>query len=72
MTTYISLGSRGPVKGMADITGNNPGKWTVKFTSDILSCSMPYFEVCHIVVNGAAGSTFRLYIEAYSGRPVKL
>jgi hypothetical protein len=26
---------------------------------------VPYFEVCHIVVNGAGGSSFSVYIDTY-------
>lgn len=62
MTTYVSQGPRGPVAGVADITGRNPGKWTVTFSPDILNCNMPYFEVSKIVVAGAPGSTFTMWI----------
>lgn len=62
MSTYVPLGSR-KFTGVADLTGNNGGNWTVSFTPDQLSVNVPYFEVCHIVVNGAAGSSFLVFID---------
>jgi hypothetical protein len=62
VSTYIALGSRGPVTGVADTTGNNPGNWTATFDQSTIDCNMPYFEVCHIVVNGAPNSAFTVYV----------
>lgn len=62
MSTYIPLGSR-PVTGLADTTGNNTGNWTVTFSPDILNVNVPYFEVCHIVIQGALGSLFTVFID---------
>lgn len=62
-TGYKDLGSRGPVTGAADQTGLNPGNWTVAFTTDIISCTVPQFEVYKIVVKGAANTTFNVYVE---------
>jgi hypothetical protein len=63
MSTYVSLGARGPVTGVADQTGFNTGKWTVTFDPNTINCSVPLFEVSHIVINGAAGSSFSVFIE---------
>jgi hypothetical protein len=62
VSTYVPLGSRN-LTGVADNTGNNTGNWTVSFTPDVLNCNLPYFEVCHIVVAGAGGSNFGVYID---------
>lgn len=63
MPDYRGLGSRGPVTGTADTTGMNAGKWTVAFTPDILAVNVPQFEVYKIVVNGAPGTLFSVFIE---------
>lgn len=62
MSTYVPLGSR-VLTGIADTTGNNPGNWTVAFDPSTINVNVPYFEVCHIVVNGAAGASFDLFID---------
>lgn len=61
--SYKSLGNRGPITGAADTTGLNTGNWTVSFTTDILNCNVPEFEVYKIVVKGAANTTFDVYVE---------
>lgn len=67
MSTYVSLGSRlGSVNTgqvAADNTGNNTGNWTVQFTPDDINCNVPFFEISHIVVNGAPGAAFNLWID---------
>lgn len=63
MSTYVPLGSR-TVEGIPDPTGRNSGKWTVVFDPPTISCNLPYFEVCHIVIEGAIGSSFTVFIEA--------
>jgi hypothetical protein len=63
MSTFVSLGMRGPVVGQPDDTGFNPGNWTVVFDPNAINCNVPLFEVCHIVVNGAAGATFDVYVD---------
>lgn len=63
MSTYVNLGSR-QVTGIADNTGRNEGNWTVTFSPDIINVNMPYCEVSHIVVNGAPGSQFSVWIDA--------
>jgi hypothetical protein len=69
MATFVSLGprvgsqSQGQVQ--ADQTGNNPGNWTVTFGPDDLNCNLPYFEVAHIVLQGAAGSSFTVWIDNF-------
>src|SRR5271166_6194817 len=65
MSTYVALGPRGPAVGQADNTGTNPGNWTVVFDPVTLNCNMPLFEVCHIVVNGAPGSSFSVFIDVF-------
>lgn len=64
MSTYVTLGARGPVNGVADLTGRNPGNWTVVFDPDTINCNMPYFEVSHIVVSGAPASTFTVFVDS--------
>jgi hypothetical protein len=61
--SYILLGSRGPQAGAADTTGNNTGNWTIAFTPGILNVNVAEFECYKIVVTGAAGSTFTVFIE---------
>lgn len=63
MSTYVPLGPRGPQQGAPDQTGHNPGNWTVVFDPATINCSVPYFEVCHIVVNGAAGASFDVFVD---------
>jgi hypothetical protein len=63
MSTYVPLGARGAVTGSEDLTGFNPGNWTIVFDPATMNCNVPYFEVCHIVVNGAAGSSFSIYVD---------
>jgi hypothetical protein len=63
MSTFVPLGSRGPVTGIADETGFNPGNWTVVFDPATLNFNVPYCEVSHIVVKGAAGSTFEVFLD---------
>lgn len=57
----LSLGPR-TVIGKLDATGNNAGNWTVVFGPDVFNIDVP-FECYHIVVNGAPGTTFFVYIE---------
>jgi hypothetical protein len=74
MATYVTIGPRaastslagasGPLVG-PDTTGRNTGNWTVTFDPDDLNSNMPFFEVCHIVVNGAPGSGFTMWIDNY-------
>lgn len=69
MSTYVPLGPRvasvnqGQVA--ADLTGRNIGNWTVQYTPQDINCTIPYFEVCHIVVNGAPGSSFSIFIDTF-------
>lgn len=63
MSTFVSLGARGPVVGLADTTGFNPGNWTVIFDPNTMNCQVPLFEVCHMVVNGAPGSAFSVFVD---------
>lgn len=62
MTTYVDLGSR-TLTGVADTTGKNVGNWTVIFDPQTMSNSVPYMEVSHIVITGAAGSSFSIFVD---------
>lgn len=61
--SYKGLGTRGPITGAADTTGNNPGNWTVAFTTDVLACNVPQYEIYKMVVQGAPGTTFTVFVE---------
>lgn len=65
MANYVELGPRGPVKGTADNTGLNPGNWTVAIDPAVLSVSteIQYFEVYKMIVHGAPGTTFNVYVD---------
>jgi hypothetical protein len=60
--SYVTLGSRGPVTGLPDNSGHNPGNWTIAFTPDILNVNLSQFEVYHMVVNGAPNTNVKLYV----------
>lgn len=62
MSSYQTLGFRNGV-GQPDNTGNNPGNWTVTFAPQDLNVYLPYFEIYKIVIHGAAGSTFDVYVD---------
>lgn len=62
--SYIELGPR-VGKGIKDITGNNPNKWTVTFDPAALSVRVPYFEVYKVVISGAPSSTMNWYVDNY-------
>jgi len=62
MSTFVSLGPR-VQKGVAAPT-NAPQNWQVIFDPATINCTMPYFEVSHISVMGAQGSSFTIYIDA--------
>lgn len=62
MTTYVPLGSR-KITGGPDNTDLNPGNWTVVIDPATLNVNVPYYEVAHITVNGAVGSSFSVYID---------
>lgn len=63
--SYKGLGSRGPILGSADTTGNNTGNWTVTFDPSVISSNVPEFEVYKIVVRGGnPTATFDVYIDA--------
>lgn len=61
--TYTTLGARGPITGAADTTGNNKGNWTVTFDPSILNVTLSQFEVYKMIVAGAPGSSFNVYVE---------
>lgn len=61
--SYVTLGARGPVTGLTDMTGLNMGNWTVAFTPAILNVNVPQFEVYKMIVAGAPNTTFRVYID---------
>lgn len=61
--SYKTLGPRGPITGVADPTGNNPGNWTIVFNPVILNFNIPEVFIYKVTVAGALGSSFDLYIE---------
>ena len=61
MSTYVGLGSR-YAQGQPDISGLNSGNWTVAFTAPTLNVNIAFFEIHHIVVKGAPGTTFTVWI----------
>jgi hypothetical protein len=63
VSTYVPQGPRGPVTGVPDNTGFNPGNWTVVIDPATINCNIPFFEICHIVVNGAPGSSFNVFVD---------
>ncbi len=69
MSTYVPLGPRvaSQLQGQvaADTTGFNPGNWTVTFDPATINAQVPLFEVCHIVINGAPGSTFAIFLDTF-------
>jgi hypothetical protein len=50
--------------GVADLTGLNPGNWTVSFDPATIGVNLPQFEVYKIVVMGAPNTTFDVYIDS--------
>lgn len=64
MSTFVSQGPRGPAVGLPDTTGLNPGNWTVTFDPATINCNLPFFEISHIVVQGAPNTTFQIFIDS--------
>jgi hypothetical protein len=62
MASYKGLGSR-RVRGATDHTGNNTGKWTVVFDPAVFNVNVPEFEVYKMVVQGAVGSSFDVFVD---------
>jgi hypothetical protein len=69
VSTFVPLGPRVASESQGQVgpdnTGNNPGNWTVQYGPDDMNCTIPFFEVCHITVNGAAGSSFTIFIDTF-------
>jgi hypothetical protein len=63
VSTFVSLGSRGAQQGIPDNTQRNPGNWTVIFDPVVLNCNIPFYEVSHITITGAPGSSFSIYVD---------
>lgn len=61
--SYITLGWRGPVTGVADNTGNNKGNWTISFTPDVINVNVSQFEIYHMVVKGANNTTLTVFVD---------
>jgi hypothetical protein len=62
--SYINYGARTQT-GAADTTGKNPGNWTVQFTPAVININQQPFEVYKIIVSGASGSTFTVYVDTW-------
>lgn len=62
MTTYRTLGFR-TATGVKDNTGRNTGNWTVTFDPQTINVQLTQFECYKIVIHGAPGSTFTVYID---------
>jgi hypothetical protein len=65
--SYVTLGSRGPVTGLADNTGLNTGNWTAGFTPAIINVNLSQFEVYKIVVLCKKPTlvTFNVYVDTF-------
>jgi hypothetical protein len=61
--SYQYLGKRGPVIGAADISGLNPGNWTIVFSPLILNTQVPELLIYKIQIQGALGSSFNVFVE---------
>jgi hypothetical protein len=61
--SYQYLGSRGPLTGVADTSGQNLGNWTIAFTPAILATQVPELLIYKIKIQGALGSAFNIYVE---------
>ena len=59
--SYTGLGPR-TATGAADTTGRNKGNWTVTFDPQVIGVRFQPFEIYHIIVKGAAGSTFDMWV----------
>lgn len=42
MSTFVSLGTRGPMTGVADTTNNNIGNWTVTFAPNDINGNLDW------------------------------
>lgn len=62
---YVTLGARGPVTGKPDTSGHNPGNWTIAYTPDILNVNTSQFEVYKMIVQGAANTTFNVFVDTW-------
>lgn len=65
--SYVTLGSRGPLTGVKDTTGLNPGNWTAAFTPDIIDSNVSQFEVYKIVVlcHKPTLVTFNVFVDIF-------
>src|SRR5271167_1407692 len=63
-SSYGYLGRRGPLTGLPDTTGLNPGNWTLAFTPAILNFTLTEILVYKIRVQGAPASSFNVYIDS--------
>lgn len=61
--SYQYLGKRGPLTGLPDKSGLNPGNWTIAFTPDLLVTQVPELLIYKIQIAGALGSSFNVYVE---------
>src|SRR4029077_17283584 len=65
--SFVTLGARGPVTGVKDNTGLNPGNWTAAFTPAIIGINLSQFEAYKIVVLCVKPTlvTFDVYVDNY-------
>jgi hypothetical protein len=65
--SFITLGSRGPLKGAADNTGMNSGNWTVAFTPDLINVNVSQFEIYKMTVLCAKPTlvTFDVFVDTF-------
>jgi len=63
VSSYVSLGSRGPYIAAADTTSLNTGNWTTAITADLLAVSVPQAEIYHAIVTAVpAGASATILI----------
>lgn len=61
----VTLGARGPITGLLDTSGHNPGNWTVTFDPSVLNVNVPQFEVYKMIVKGGTNTTFDVFVDTW-------
>jgi hypothetical protein len=65
---YITLGAR-QLTSAPDTTGRNTGNYTAYFSTQVLGCNVPQFEIYHALVTdvpGLATATIYLNVQQWS------